>query len=196
MLTDLLKRETSELHAAIEATSLAQKVGSGTISRADYIHLLRRLLHVHEMFERRMTASPHLACVWKDHMVRSRDLISDLNALHESPLPLPFTAAETWTTKINHLIWAPLGASYVFEGSRLGSFYLIHPLARALQAPVRLGCGLDYHLRESERRHVLWNQFRDTANSLTLSENDKEEVICGARDTFAMLLQIYAAYSE
>jgi heme oxygenase len=190
-LTELLKRETSELHAAIEATLLAKRIASSEIKRAEYINLLRRLLKIHKAFEIHIGDLPNLSSIWNSYMVRSEDIICDLINLGASPTALPISIADSWIEAIFKSTWSPLGAIYVFEGSRLGSYFLADRLAKALQVPVQLGCGLDYHLRNREQRFILWNRFRDIANSMLLSEEAQNEVVRGAQQTFVMLMSVY-----
>lgn len=191
MLTELLKLETAELHTAIEGTCLAKRIVSATIKISEYLTLLRRLLYVHQEFEERIELIDQLSNIWKSYMTRSLDIICDLVYFGEYASALPFATAHSWSEEIFKSTWAPLGAIYVFEGSRLGSFYLTDRLAAALQVQAKLGNGLDYHLRHREHRYILWNEFRNAVNSLPLANEAQLEVVTGARQTFSMLIAVY-----
>ncbi|MGL4553825.1 MAG: biliverdin-producing heme oxygenase [Gemmataceae bacterium] len=191
-----LQAAIRDLHTKIEELPVAQAMAGGTISRPEYGRLLVQMLHAHQALEAVLAEQPSLAGLYTPAMARTDDLLSDLAALGQprggraTPETLGFAdEVAGWADDPSSLA----GCLYVLEGSRMGSMVLAPRLARAFGVPVAMGHGLDYHVRDLERRPVLWRGFKAALESLPL---DAERLLAAAERTMFHLYVIYEASAE
>ena len=86
-----------------------------------------------------------------------------------------------------------LGTAYIFEGSRMGSMFLVRALAKAFPVPMEPGQGLDYHLEGLATRRQDWARFRGQLDSLPLTESQQDDVLFAAIETMKSLHNLYEA---
>ncbi len=175
-LLSRLRRETADLHAAVEeAAGLPRSVRS----REDYAALLTQLLRFHVSAESALGDE-----VWSRRWAglgidlrryrRSALLVGDLTAMG-ARVACPVEAAPLVVSTFP----AALGCLYVVEGSALGG-RVIAPVVRN-----RLGQVSTSFFDSAGRDHPRpWRDLRGALQRYGESEPDHDEVIDGARATF------------
>lgn len=114
-LLDRLRQETQPLHQQTEQLFYAESLRTGTISPAQYAHLLRTHLTFHQALE---TAIDYHSDFFREYSPQARLktpwLLADLTRLNEPLQPAISTLFVNWSAV------DLLGAVYVGEGSMLG----------------------------------------------------------------------------
>lgn len=179
-----LRRETSELHHAVEvAVDLPRSVRS----RADYVALLTRLHRFHSAAET-LLARP----VWRDgwsavgidlgQHVRSPLLARDLRQLRAprtNPAPVPGAGPPGPDLPEHSRFGEALGCLYVLEGSSLGGRVLAPALRHVLgDVPTAF-------FDSDGRRHPSpWRALQEGLHRYEAAHGDPDDVLRGARATF------------
>ena len=127
LLLDRLRQETHLLHQQTEQLFYAESLRNGTISPAQYVHLLRTHLAFHQALE---TAIDYHSDFFREYNPQARIktpwLLADLGHLPE-PLPPPMPTLFTNWSAVDLL-----GAIYVSEGSMLGGTVINQLLQQSL----------------------------------------------------------------
>jgi heme oxygenase len=156
-------------------------------------------LLLHEALEDELAAHAETRDFFTPDMARTDALRGDLAALGADEVDIPLgetlQLAELIRAWAAEAPWKLFGALYVFEGSRMGSMFLVRPVARALGVPVEPGQGIDYHLDGIERRPQTWAAFKTRLNQLPLTDRQWDEVVAAASQTMDGLHELYAALS-
>lgn len=188
-------------HQRIEQLPLAKAMADGSLTRSVYCQLLTQLREIHLALEEQLEAEPGLADLYQPGMARAGDIQADLEYLG-APSGYVETVPPTsaFTDKVRQE-WsgrpaALAGCLYVLEGSRMGSMFLARPLARALGVSPTPGNGLDYHVRDMERRPALFKQFKAQLDALPWQDRDADELSAAAVATMEALYALYAWVGE
>lgn len=174
-LPDRLRRETAELHAAVEA---AVGLPGSVYTRSDYVVLLQRLHELHSGLEDQLTAG-RWRRQWRDIGVdvtahrRSHLLSADLRRLGAPTVtgalaPVPFAS-----------FGQALGCLYVMEGSALGGSIVAGVIRSAIGAvPMAFFDGDNHH------HPAPWQAVRAALSRCDAHGVPADDVLVGARDTF------------
>jgi heme oxygenase len=181
--TTLLRQRIQDLHAAVEATAIAQAMIAETVSVRGYVTLLRRLRPIHAAFDAQLPALP--LDLPRAALRRTPDLDADLRFWDPACEPLalgldPVFAALPPTGLI--------GALYVFEGSRLGSQVLLRHLGAAFAGIVDDISGLRYHRGDGA---IPWSRCKQAIDDCPLDASQEEAVVAGALTTMGWLVDLY-----
>ncbi|MDZ4842129.1 MAG: biliverdin-producing heme oxygenase [Hyphomicrobium aestuarii] len=175
-LRELLRSSTSEIHQRLHGHSGLAAVQSGTISRAAYTALLRRLYGFHRSFEAAAQIAPD----------RTRWLEIDLAALGVTPEQLaavPMCTAFPVMPCPDYV----LGARYVVEGSALGG----RGLARQLDG--LLGCdvvaGRQFFAGSGTDTGAVWRNYLAELSATPRGSAQTATIVAGANATFAIFEQ-------
>jgi heme oxygenase len=176
LLRDVLRSATAEVHQRLHGHPGFAAVQAGTIDRAAYIALLRRLYGFHRPFE----AAAHVA------PERTRWLESDLAALGidaAMQAALPRCAAFGGGLAPDHL----LGARYVVEGSSLGG----RGMARQLDALLGTGvsAGRRFFSGHGPATGDAWRDYLALLSTIPVTEQKRAAIVRGASATFAIFEQ-------
>ncbi len=195
-----LRAATDPIHLEVENLPLSQAMAAGTISKDEYIPLLRLLLAAHSGWEAEVEHEPACAAIWTSTLARTGVLERDLRALGDEETEVAgHPAIDSWLEELRSLAteypetW--LGVIYLFEGSRMGSMALLRPLAKAFQIPPIPGHGLDYHADGIADRVQRWQRMKRTLDALPLSAEQRNAAVRGAVASFEMLRELYTANS-
>ncbi|MBX7103185.1 MAG: biliverdin-producing heme oxygenase [Gemmataceae bacterium] len=187
-------------HSAIEQLPVSKALVAGTVGRDEYRALLSQLLLVHEALEDELSACPDAAGFLTPDMMRADALRGDLVALGAESVDPPFgetlRLAELMHAWAAVTPWKLIGALYIFEGSRMGSMFLVKPVARALGVPVQPGYGVDYHLDGLATRPQTWARFKVGLAQLPFTAEQWDEVVSAAEETMNALFDLYAAMAD
>lgn len=194
-----LRAATDEYHRRIERLPVSVAMIEGRISRSVYVGLLGELLGVHRQLEAALERHQGPGSLYRSDMARAPLLIGDRAALgSEEPEVGGVVATELREYLEDCADEAPIrltGALYILEGSRMGSMFLVKPLARALGVPEVPGSGLDYHLLGLPQRPRAWQEFKAGLLGLVLPPAEAREVVHAATVTMRGLHDLYAALS-
>ena len=195
-----LRAATDPIHMEVENLPLSQAMAAGTVSKDEYIPLLRLLLAAHAGWEAEVEHEPACAAIWTPTLARTGVLERDLRALGDDETEVTsHPAIDSWLGELRTLAaeypetW--LGVIYLFEGSRMGSMALLRPLAKALRVPPIPGHGLDYHADGIADRVPRWQRMKRTLDALPLSAEQRHAAVRGAVASFEMLRELYTANS-
>ena len=196
-----LQTALRDLHTQIEQLPLAQAMANGTIGREEYGRLLSQLRYVHRALEAVLPERKEFESIYQPSMARASDLLTDLAALGllgaaQRVLPQTRVFAEEISGPWARSPASLLGCLYVLEGSRMGSMVLAPRLAKALGVAMLPGQGLDYHIRELERRPMLWRQFKTALEALPFAHDQADLLVDAAQRTMAHLYAIYEAAAD
>jgi heme oxygenase len=187
-LTARLRKETADLHAAVEEVAC---LPHSVRSRADYSAVLTALLGFHVSVESALNNRgwtrkwAELGIVLTRHH-RSALLADDLTAMG-APVTLPVEPAPLSVTTFP----AALGCLYVVEGSALGG-QVIAPVIRH-----QLGAVPTSFFDSAGRDHPSpWRDLKNALQQYGESEPDHDAVIEGARATFMGFQTHLAARQE
>ncbi len=192
-----IRNDIQKLYEKIESIPIVRAMLSGAVTREEYIHLTAQLLILHEVMEEligRHSSLQKIADVTAlgAQLIR-RDLLR-LGVYPSSSIKLQ-AAVINFMTDINRWAksqpWCLVGALYIIEGSRMSSVTIAAPIAQALGVPCELGYGLDYHLRDLQRRPQTWLRFQDVIDEVCLITDIQTEVRQGATHTMRVLYDIY-----
>lgn len=175
----LLRSWTQDAHSALEAQlGLLDQPASSEF----YVHLLRRFLGFHLVWEQDLQAFPALA---GELEARSRiqhlrhDLkILGLSEAEISSVPL-CSDAHCVTADEAHA----LGSFYVLEGSTLGGQVITKHLSGAAWLPAE---GLSYFNPYGSRTGEMWRSFKRWLENQA-EHHALNDVVSGARGTFLVL---------
>lgn len=182
-LRECLRAATSEVHERLHRHPGLAAVQSGTIGKAAYTALLRRLLGFHQPFEMMANLAPDRT-VWLEH-----DLI-DLGVDPSSLAALPRTWAFPAKASADYL----LGARYVVEGSALGG----RGLARQLDGLLGTGVteGRRFFTGHGAETGAVWRAYLDQLSSARAGSSAQAAIVAGANQTFAIFEQWLEGWND
>jgi heme oxygenase (biliverdin-IX-beta and delta-forming) len=182
-LRDLLRTATSAVHERLHRHPGLAAVQSGTIGKAAYTSLLRRLYGFHRPFE----AAAKLAPKRTDWL--EADLI-DLGVDATSLIALPRCLAFPAQVSPEYL----LGAHYVVEGSALGG----RGLARQLDSLLGNGVtnGRRFFAGYGAETGEAWRAYLDQLSNAPSGFAAQTEIVAGATRTFAIFEQWLEGWDE
>jgi len=182
-LRERLREATSEVHERLHSHSGLAAVQSGTIGKAAYTALLRRLYGFHRPFEVAANLVPDRT-VWLEH-----DLI-DLGVDPRSLAALPRSIAFPAKASAEYL----LGARYVVEGSALGG----RGLARQLDALLGAGetKGRRFFAGHGAETGAVWRAYLDQLSSAQAGAWAQAAIVAGATHTFAIFEQWLEGWND
>lgn len=199
-LCQRLAAAIGDRHRQIEQTRLARDMIEGRVDRQTYLMLLSQLHHIHAALEAALDSTldawPSMPEVERRSATARRDLETLGQAVPRPPLPTTkalIGCLEEWARMSTPAL---LGVLYVLEGSRMGSMGLASPLAAALNVPTDPRCGLDYHLDGMAERPMLWRQFKEHLNALSLPPPQQMVVLAGAAIAMRSLCDLYDLLSR
>jgi heme oxygenase len=177
-----LRRETGELHSALEA---AVDIETVIASRAAYVGHLQRLWRIHAALEAPLAAfDPALLGFDYRDRRRSLHLAADLAALH-APLPaspIPLTAASLEIATRDDA----LGCIYVVEGSSLGARAILPQIEHALGLTARHGASFFEGFGEAGK--PLWRACLAQIDDLPTDGAAALRVVEAAKATFRVYM--------
>ena len=195
-----LKAGTFAPHARVQAAPFFAALASCQLPMESYVGQLRALAIIHGTLESALENSTEarVAAVWRPEMRKvpllQQDLryfepraVADLKDSVEAALKisgnLRLLALETPL--------ALLGWLYVLEGSTLGAEVLRPMFARAFLLAGQEG--LAYLHSYGPAVAARWEEFRQRMNALTLSAEERQQIVAAAADFFKQLETIFRA---
>lgn len=181
-MNDLLTRlreETRPQHEAAEALFYTEDLRSGTLSVAQYLHLMQTHLVFHRALE---NALADVAGYPLEERLKTAWLLADLDAAGEAPSEEIPEELNTWSDT------ALLGAAYVAEGSMLGGQVIRKWLSAHPELGKLAGNSRFYEGYGSETGS-LWKQFRAYLSDRGTGVED--EIVDGAQKAFGVYMEVF-----
>ncbi len=189
-LSEQLKAATKDLHTKAETHPAQVRLVTGLATKADYGAWLAQMWRVHAALDaavlRLKPGSAHLGALIHDYHFRTERAATDL-AFIGYPQDFANAGAGAFIAKLNaagvaDVPWL-VGVLYVLEGSTNGGRFI----ARAIQKGLGTKPGeADRYLSpHGEEQGTRWNAFKRGLDELTLSSDERHDVIRGAGETFA-----------
>jgi heme oxygenase len=189
-LRSQLKSLTKPFHDALEATSLAMALASGTLGKKSYVGYLQALYHLHEKLETRIQNMSE----WKayhinpDSHCRLHLIAADLGALGASTQELH----SKFDIHVNWSFPTAIGVLYVLEGSTMGGRLLAQRNAHILGDDGRSATRyFEAYGDETISRWGAYCEFLSRYGSMHPEEN--AEVILGACSMFLTMKEVLHA---
>ena len=189
-----LKEGTQSLHDEAESGDFQRRMVSGELTREEFASFLAQMHHVHATLDPALDAAAasdeRLASIFQTTHHRldllDQDLV-DLDAdASEAPLPAITEFVEFVKSRSTDSPVSLLGALYVMEGATNGNKIV----AKRLRDSIGLGDDkamgyLDPHGQDQRRS---WNTFKESLNELDLNEQEQDDCVVVARETFLMVM--------
>lgn len=172
-----LRQATDAAHERLHHLPGFDRLAAGSIGRAEYVALLRRLLGFHGAVETAMAAAPSLLPfgIAIEDRRRAPLLEADLSALGAEPDAAPPPLAPPASAA------AAMGWLYVVEGSTLGGRHLARGLDALLGEEV---AGRRFLLGHGARHGAMWRACCDAIEQCGAAPGGLAAMIDGANDAF------------
>jgi heme oxygenase len=175
-----LRAATAAAHVRLHHLPALAPLAEGTITRAAYVAMLRRLLGFHLAVERCVAAGPSVRAFGVDIAERRRSplLLADLATLGA---PAEVDAAPD--LPISGSAAGVLGCLYVVEGSTLGGRELARHLDHLL--PAGSDAGRAFLLGHGARHGAMWRAFCVALEACGTDAGRRADMVEAALATFA-----------
>jgi len=199
-LMEELKAATFSAHARLQTAPFFQALAACQLPLESYVGQLRALSAIHGVIEQALARSSDLrvASVWNDAMGKLPLLMQDLRYFEPRTVADLKEAVEAALKVTDDLrlqsIDAPLsllGWIYVLEGSTLGAAVVQPLVARALLLDGE--DGLSYLRSYGTSVRSRWAQFKQGMDALSLSAEERGQIVQAAGDCFARLETLFLA---
>lgn len=184
MLSTSIKEATKEAHLNLEK-KVVQKM-KAIRSDADYADFLKHFYAYFNQVEQAI--APYITtALLPDHAERrnSSYLKQDIEALGANVNDLPSATAPG----INNTIQA-LGALYVMEGSIMGGPIIVKMLEK-----FGITKGVSFFSGYGEATGQMWGKFVAVLNAQANNEDEEQQAIAAANDTFSNFGEVFGAVS-
>ena len=199
-LMEELKAATFAAHARLQTAPFFASLAACQLPLESYVGQLRALSAIHGVIEQAVTGcnERRVAAVWREDMARLPLLARDLHYfeprlvadLREAMATALATAAALRLRAVEEPL-ALLGWIYVLEGSTLGATVVRPLVARALLLTGEEG--LAYLHGYGAAAHEHWTQYRQRMDALSLSTDERAQIVGAAGDAFAALDALFRA---
>jgi heme oxygenase len=196
-----LKEDNWDLHTRAEHDTLPQHLVRGTIPREVYADLLGQMYLVNRVLDRAIREHrdrlPVLANMVADEQLQTPYLEADLAHWGVDPDSLePRPGAAGLIAEIGRCAAeAPIrlfGLHYVREGANNGNRFVAMGLRKAWG--MAGAEGFRYLDPYGDRQRPLWESFKQRLDQQDLTEDEKHEIVAGARSMFEHIIAIHADF--
>ncbi len=177
MISAYLKEQTKPLHDALEQKMMVEKIFNKTLSKEDYLKILKVNLSVHK------TVEPIIENQLKEDtknelQFEKRRKLPKL----QSDFPISEDFPELSFSLANQQ--EALGALYVLEGATLGGNVIKKQL---LQNPEFQNQSFQYYGIYGEKLSGMWKNFLEVLEQ-NIGESQKDDALNGAEKTYRLFL--------
>ena len=197
-LMDELKAETYLAHVDLQKAPFFQALVACQLPLESYVGHLRAMSIIHGVLERTLesTLNETVASMWENRMRKLPLLQKDLRYFEPRVVADIKESVETTLAIAEHIrlqsLKQPvslLGHAYVLEGSTLGARVLKPLFARAFLLTGE--DGLNYLDSYGPEVHSRWAQYQKRMNSLSLSSEERREIVQAACEFFGRLKTVF-----
>jgi heme oxygenase len=193
-----LKESTRELHDEAEHCTFNVTLVKGRLPREAYVESLCQLYLIHQALDDSLFLLRDewlsIARVVQDYHRQTPYLEADLAHLGCDPYRIqPLPATRRFLERMDHIARsspiAILGVHYVFEGSHNGTRFIARAVRRAYL--LNDGDGTRYLDPYGDRQTIYWQAFKDQMNTLSLTSEVSDAIVCAAVTTFEGIIDLY-----
>jgi heme oxygenase len=199
-LMEELKAKTFLVHARLQALPFFEALFACQLPLESYVGQLRALALIHGVLEQALEncSDERVASVWSADLGKLPQLQQDLRYFEprtvadlKEAVEAALKIAEQLRLRSLEQPLSLLGWLYVLEGSTLGAVVLRPQYSRAFLLPGK--DGLAYLHNYGPAVHAHWAQYQQRMNALSLSAEEREQMIQAASDFFNQLEAIFQA---
>jgi heme oxygenase len=196
-IMETLKEETRTLHNQTEGNDFQKFLFGGSLPKHQFVEYLGQMYLIHKALEDALSQLRHsssiIATVIGDHQFQQNYLRTDLSAAKVSAEDL--RALPATRKLINHIDnlnnkepMALLGCEYVLFGSKHGAKLLSKNLGKyELWTPG----SPNYFDPYGDKFSGYWQDFKAKMNAIQFSQDEREQIIQGAKDMFSGLAKVF-----
>lgn len=191
-----LKEGTQSLHDQAESGNFQVRMVNGELARLEFGAFLGQMRHVHATVDPAMTSASkqdeRVGQIFHDAHLRLHRIDQDLKDLDCTELADPLPATSEFVEFVSKAsVESPvsmIGVLYVKEGATNGNKFIAKKLRETMGLDEGKAMGyLDPHGKDQRR---CWNAFKEQLNELDLTEQEEEECLEVAQETFKMVMNI------
>ena len=182
-ILDQLKVSTRSQHEALEEVARSEKLGSGQLSAKEYAALIKANYWAHRYLESTLERNFNVVSLLPDWPKRKKAslLLKELEQLGLTAEELDDAVPQKNRPDLKYEahLW---GVLYVMEGSTLGGAVI----SKALKKNEQLANYMppQFYGAYAEETGVMWKNFRNQLAGHINSEEDEQEAIQAAKETF------------
>jgi heme oxygenase len=194
MIMQLLKEQTSTLHNQVEKAAFAKQIMDGSLTLAQYQHLIIKNYQLHKMVEsqiaRQLTPEEQGKLQFEKRQ-KLHLLAKDLEGLGLDPTALLVQDDNDFAIQN---IYEAIGAMYILEGSTLGGAVIQRHLAKnpAIGGEV----AFHYYGCYGKETGEMWKQFAMFATMAVVTPETQEMVLQKAIETFSLFEYLLGQVDE
>jgi heme oxygenase len=177
-----LRAQTSTLHSALEQTPLSAGLLAEHVTQENYVAYLQKMREIVAFYENNVF--PSLANTLPDVNKREKLQLIDKDLAYLSASSAELMSFENPVSQNPSTAYA-LGCMYVMEGSTLGGKVILRHISKTLG--IVSGQGGSYFAGYGEETGYYWKNFLHILQEYSASHNTDDEIITGAKDTFASI---------
>ena len=191
-----LKEGTQELHDQAESGNFQIRMVNGELARQEFASFLGQMRHIHATLDPALSAASasddRVASIFEDAHHRLGRIDQDLRDLECTEIADPLPATTKFVDYVTSMgVSSPaslIGVLYVKEGATNGNKFVAKKLRETMGLEPDMAMGyLDPHGKDQRKR---WNAFKVTLNELNLTEDEQQDCVAVAQETFQMVMDI------
>ena len=191
-----LKEGTQALHDQAESGSFQIRMVNGELARLEFASFLGQMRHVHATLDPALqaasTTDDRVAKIFNDSHLRLGRIDQDLSDLSHTDAMEPLPATAHFLEYINEMSErnpaSLIGVLYVKEGATNGNKIVAKRLRDSMELDPGMAMGyLDPHGKDQRR---CWTDFKGTLNELDLTDEEQQDCVAVAQETFRMVMDI------
>ena len=191
-----LKEGTQALHDQAESGNFQVRMVNGELARLEFGAFLGQMRHVHATVDPAMSSAAEqddrVSQIFQDAHLRLHRIDQDLHDLAHSDLADPLPATTEFVDFVSKASAespvSMIGVLYVKEGATNGNKFIAKKLRETMELEEGKAMGyLDPHGKDQRR---CWNAFKTELNELNLTEQEEDQCLEVAKETFKMVMNI------
>ena len=191
-----LKEGTQALHDQAESGNFQIRMVNGELARMEFASFLVQMRHIHCVLDPAIQSAAstddRVDHIFDESHLRLPRIDKDLEDLSCEAVADPLPATERFVRYIGEqLEQSPsslVGVLYVKEGATNGNKFVAKKLRESMGLAPDMAMGyLDPHGKDQRRR---WNAFKETLNELDLTDQEQDECVTVAQETFRMVMDV------
>jgi heme oxygenase len=192
----MLKEGTQKLHDQAESGNFQVRMVNGELARMEFASFLGQMHHIHETLDPALSAAAasddRVASIFEEAHLRLGRVQQDLKDLESTEIADPLPATTKFLDYVKTMEASSpaslIGVLYVKEGATNGNKFVAKKLRDTMELGPDMAMGyLDPHGKEQRKR---WNAFKETLNELNLTEDEQNDCVAVAQETFQMVMDI------
>ena len=191
-----LKEGTQSLHDQAESGNFQIRMVNGELARLEFASFLGQMRHIHATLDPALQAAAavdeRVDMIFNESHLRLGRIDQDLADLDHTELEEPLPATRHFLEHLNemseHKPASLIGVLYAKEGATNGNKIVAKRLRDSMGLDPDMAMGyLDPHGKDQRR---CWTAFKETLNELDLTDEEQQDCVVVAQETFRMVMDI------